>query len=354
MLTENQVRKYLETIQDIKKSHTLMDIHAHPFNLVAKDLSYAPNKNCNGVFSLNSSDYAASADIHQLDDEEDRENAVRRYNPELRAKMALLTSRKLYNHTGPKVFSDQMRLSGIDKVLLLPVKSSTESDDCQMDLLAEIFGNDERFELGYCVSNNVPDDAIESTVKKAVEKYKIKALKIHPNVTGIDLATNTGRVRIENILAASEATGLNVIIHGGRSTHLSDSSASKFSILDNLEKIDWGVSKQTVIIAHAGTYGHDIHQITGDILPRLNRLLRKYDNLFVDISGLTFYKIRAIVKMIDFTRILFGSDAFYNSQWSVLVSLLHALEDARPDYEEIFLRITCANPSLLFERCWLH
>ena len=186
---------------------------------------------------------------------------------------------------------------------------------------------------------------IRNLVRDAVHSYKIKAIKIHPNITEIDLSESSGKERVEYIIEAAGKAGLKVVIHGGRSTGIKDPMASSYGILKNLQHIDWGNTNQAVIIAHAGTYGHDLSQIKEEVLPLMNRLLSRHSNVFVDVSGLEIDAISAIVKRIDIDRIFFGSDALYNSQWGALVKLMHVLQKNAPNYEECFVKIASVNPA---------
>ena len=346
MLERNQVERYLEIIQKLKKSYTLIDMHVHPFDVMFNDFNYINNSQCDGIYSANANNYV-SPDIGQLKISQLSDTGTQSLNSELRAKMAMLTSRRLYAHTGPKLFRDHMRLSGIDKTLLLPVVSADESDNEQIKMLAHMFGDDERFALGYCIPNCIDNDEIGNVVKVASQDYNIKAIKIHPNITGIDIFSSSGKERIEFMLKASRDTKLPVIIHGGRSSGLRNPEATEYSTLTNLQHIDWSITNQAVVVAHAGTYGYDLSQITEEILPLMSKLLSQYSNLFVDISGLTFEEISAILRNIDTDRILFGSDALYNSQWGALVKLFYALQKSISDYEEVFLKIVSHNPSRL-------
>jgi hypothetical protein len=347
MLERSEVIKYLERIGDIKKSHALFDMHVHPFDVMGEGGTYTQNLQDAGLYSRNSSPYALPTagplKIGQLP-----AMPSPRPNPELRDKMAILTARRLYAHTGSKPFADQMRLSGIDKILLLPVLGNDEPDDLQMKMLRGMFGDDKRFALGYCIPNRVANTEIGNLVREAVYNYKIQAIKIHPNITKINLHASSGKERVEYILEAAGKAGLKVVIHGGISTGIKDPMAASSGILHNLQHIDWGSSSETVIIAHAGTYGHDLAQIKEEVLPLMNKLLARHSNLFVDISGLEFEAISAIVTSIDLDRIMFGSDALYNSQWGAVVKLMHVLQKNTPDFENGFIKIASLNPSAHF------
>lgn len=342
MLELNSVERYIESIMDIKKSYALFDMHVHPFDVMGNGLTYTQNSQHEGIYSSSSAKYTPPT-IGQLRISQLPEMAIQQLDPELREKMSILTARRLYTHTGASLFADHMRLSGIDKILLLPVLNTADPDDLQIKMLVRMFGDDDRFALGYSISNSVANNEISATIKTAMHKYQIKAIKIHPNITGLDLSSSSGKERVECILEAAGKAGLTVIIHGGRSPGIKDPLAASYGILRNLSQINWGGTSQTVIIAHAGTYGHDLSQINNEELPLMNRLLSQYSNLFVDVSGLEVEVISTIVKRIDTDRIFFGSDALYNSQWGSLVKLLHVLQKHFSNYEEYFLKITSLN-----------
>lgn len=347
MLNKNEVNRYLDQIKYIKKSYPLIDIHVHPFNVMYDGFTYTQNLQHEGIYSASSSSYATPS-TGQLKISQTPEITSRVLNQELQEKMAILTTRRLYAHTGTKMFADHMQLSGIDKILLLPVLGPDESDEYQMKTLFSMFGDDDRFALGYCIPNSVANNDISNTLRHAVHDYKIKAIKIHPNITKIDLSSSLGKERVEYIITAAGKAGLNVVIHGGRSTGTKDHLAASYGIIKNLQHIDWGNTNKAVIIAHAGTYGHDLHQIKEKVFPIMNKLLSRHSNLFVDVSGLELDVISAVVKSIDINRIFFGSDALYNSQWGATVKLMHALQKNFRDYEDCFIKISSSNPSRHF------
>jgi hypothetical protein len=347
MLEINVVKKYLEQIKDIKKSYSLIDMHVHPLDVMCDGFTYNKNLQHQGIYSLNSSPYAPPT-AGQVKISPQPKKTSLQLNPDLQEKMATLTARRLYAHSGAKMFADHMQLSGIDKSLLLPVLGADESDTWQMKILCDMFGDDDRFALGYCIPNCVANNEISNTVNNAVKNYKIKAIKLHPNITGIDLSSSSGKERVEYIIEAAGKASLMVVIHGGRSTGIKDQSASSYGIMKNLQYVDWGKTNEAVIIAHAGTYGHDLSQIKDEVLPITSKLLSRHSNLFVDVSGLEFDAISAVVTMIDRDRIFFGSDALYNSQWSSVVKLMHVLKKNGPDYEDCFIQISSLNPSKHF------
>ncbi len=346
MLNRNDVEKYLGCIRDIKKSYPLFDMHVHPFDVFGNGLTYSRNFQHDGLFSVNSCRYSPPA-LRRLRISPPESNGLL-VAPDLKAKMAVLSARSLYAHTGARLFSDHMQLSGIDRILLLPVLGPDESDEPQMEMLSSMFGDDDRFALGCCIPNNVANNGIGAFVQNAVRDYKIRAIKIHPNITKIDLSSESGIERVEHILEAAGNSGLMVIVHGGRSTEVNDPKASTYGIARNLARVDWGITDQAVIVAHAGTYGHDLQEIKREVLPKMNKLLSRHANMFVDISGLEVGAVTSVVKSIDNDRIFFGSDALYNSQFGSVVKLLHVLKNNAGDHEEKFVKITSTNPAGCF------
>lgn len=343
MLTKDQVDTYLKTAKEIGESYKLMDMHVHPFEVIYYGLKYVPNSEVAGLYSTNVSRYVPS-ETALLKEDEASEAKYRQMAPDLRAKFSLFSFRRLYAHTGPALFREQMRLGGIGKSLLLPVMSPDESDESQMERMTEMFGHDERFALGYCVPNSVPVDGITGAVRAAIQKYNVRAIKIHPNITGIDLTASSGKQRVEAILEASRETGLAVIVHGGRSPDVKDPKAVGYSTLQNLGSIDWGITGAPVVIAHAGIFGHEASEIETDILPLLDRLLANYDHLIVDVSALNIQGLGSVLNRVDLSRMVFGSDALYHLQWRAVVKLMYALEKTVINYEEAFVQIASVNP----------
>jgi predicted TIM-barrel fold metal-dependent hydrolase len=230
-------------------------------------------------------------------------------------------------------------------VLLLPVAPSSGGIKSQMRAMAKMFGNDRRFLMGCSIPNSIGSKEISKFVTQMVNQFDIKAIKLHPNITGIDLRSRIGKERVENILCACGESGLPLIIHGGRSPIVRNPVAASYSSIDNLESINWGKTGETVVIAHAGSYSCDLHETEQEVLPRLKKMLSLYANLMVDVSALEIDALLAVLKNIPIDRILFGSDALYESQWSSMVKVLYALSETTSHIEEQFIQIASINPS---------
>jgi predicted TIM-barrel fold metal-dependent hydrolase len=315
-------------------------------------LAYHPSSDCKGLFSAGSMEYIPpETGAMNLQKREDR--AAKEFGQDLRAKVALLNSRRIYAHTGPEVLAAQMDLCAIDRSLLLPIMGEEETGVGPLRLMREMFGDDDRFLFGYCLPNNIPNDKVADNVNRVVDEYGVKALKIHPAVTGIDLSSQAGRDRVEAILDASKKAKLKVVIHGGKSPECENRQAVSYGTLDNLQHIDWSITPETVVIAHGGCFGHSVCEAREDVLPIMDRLLERHSHLVVDTSGVGFEVLCQMLQNIDSQKVLFGSDSLYETQWAAMIKLWCALEQTVIRPEEALVRIASINPASLFdtEKC---
>jgi predicted TIM-barrel fold metal-dependent hydrolase len=325
MIALEKVREYLDRIASVAAEGPLSDMHVHPFEVMYRDIQYRKNSKIPGVFTGGNSPYSPPV-IGPLSDRVSSANADSTMKSELKKKMALLNARRLYTHTGPVVFGDHMAISGTSRMLLLPVCRNGESGFAQMDLMAEMFGDDGRYSFGFCVPSDIPEENVSQVVSEAVDRYKIIALKIHPNISGLDLSEATNIGRVESLLLASRDHRLSVVVHGGLSPDLFQEEFTALATLDNLKRIDWSITDQTVVIAHAGCFGYSAMQADSEVLPELDSLLNRHDHLVVDTSGINADVIELILNRVDLDRILFGSDALYFPTWVSLVRLLSILD----------------------------
>ena len=338
MINEKEVNRYLQIVKELQSQFTLFDMHVHPFEIIFNQFDYHPSHTQEGVNSISNAFFRPPRPTAL--------GLVSRPIPSAhwRSGISLLTLRRIYSHTGPKVFSDHMDLSGIDRILLLPVASSTGEIDKQMYSMAEMFEDDERFSLGCSVPNTIENREICKFIKEKIGQFNIRAIKFHPNITETNLGSKRGKERVECILDVCREFRLPLIVHGGRSTVLKNPKAAEYGWIEKFKDIDWGISNEVVVIAHAGGYGCDLNEMKQDVLPKLKSLLSHYNNLMIDISGLEIDALAVILKNIDLERILFGSDALYDTQWAVLVKLAHAITSEGMNLAESIVQIASTNP----------
>lgn len=344
IITREEGLSYLALARELKDDSPWIDIHVHPFEIIFNSFRYMSNPFKKEIFSLDNSVYKPpSISPLRLVNEP--------YKPEVSlpqqdvSQMSILLYRQYYAHTGPRVLEDQMKLSGIDLSLLLPVLQPESDGQKEMELMIRIFGGNKGFLFAYCVPNTIDNNDIKNDVRSAARLYNIRAIKLHPNITGIDLSKPGGRERVEAILEACQESNLPLIIHGGISPVIKNPAAQNYASLLNLTHINWGITTRPVIISHAGMIGASQTEIESELLPELKKILSSYDHVMIDISAIELTTLILIIKNIEKERIVFGSDSFYFSQWGSIVKLLCALKMTANRFEDFFLQIVARNPA---------
>lgn len=343
MITEQEAKDYLDLAKNLKGSNVFFDSHVHPFDVIQRQLLYHPNPLDQGVYSINGSKFVPPRPTEiSLESESVNEEIA---SKGLYDRFLSMKIRRWYSHTGPEVFRSHMRLCGLDKVLLLPVAPTAGDIEDQMKAMLDIFGNSDEFIMGSSIPTAVDNEEVEDFLERMIRQFSVKAIKLHPNLSQINTSSTSGKERIERILSTCGEFSLPLVVHGGVSTVLQNHAARSYSTIEKLETINWGLSTETVVIAHAGSFECDPEDTENIIMPKLRKMLQSQDNLMIDISGLEFNALVTVLNNIAVERIIFGSDALYYSQWSVVVKLLRALQEVNADVEEDFMKIMSINPS---------
>jgi predicted TIM-barrel fold metal-dependent hydrolase len=344
ILTKEDVRKCLDHVKRLQTVCPLIDIHVSPYEVIFNEFDYERNPQFEGVFSITNERYTPPS-IGPIRLESRSGKKPNKKHEEISWLISLMLYRKLYAHIGPRIFIDQMNLSGLSKVLLLPVVHPSSHGVEQVRWMFDLYKGDERFLFGYCIPNSVRDQDILPVIKNAIRDYQIKAIKVHPNITGIDLATKKGKQRIESILDACQKARMPLIIHGGVSPVLKNPGAKNYASLDNLGQIKWAMMDTPLVISHAGMMGCSVAEAK-EKMPLLKRILAANDNVMIDISALGVDVLCLIFKQIDHQKILFGSDAIYFAQWSAVANFFYALRESVSNPEDSFIRIAGMNPAI--------
>jgi len=342
MLDVARVERYLSSARETGQSCRLFDVHAHPFEVFYDGLPYEPDPECPGVHGASPRRPYAPPSAAPVRLNPAGEMAQGR---QVSLAWGKQKTRQAYRHMGPTVFFDQMKLCGIHTVLLHPVVSPEAVGDGHMQRLAEVYGARDRLLFSYCIPNDVADEGIGHALTRAVAEYGVRAVKLHPNRTGLALASRAGAARMERILDACNRLKMPLLVHGGRSSILEEAGTAENATIDKLEGVDWGISRQPVIIAHAGAYDCRLQDVEANVLPSLQKLLGRHPHLMVDISGLGFDLMHAVVKRVDVDRLLFGSDALYAPMWRQVVIAMHAFSVLGRDAQHGLARIAGANPA---------
>jgi len=334
---KDKITTYFDIIREIKTYWKLYDIHMHPVEVVFGRMSYKESMDNKGLFSLSKRKYVApSLDILEKHKSSNEMTACIKRRP----KILPMLLQNTYAHTGPKVFRKYFEINCIDKGLMLPVAPVEGPIKQQMDLCHRIFKDDERFCMAGSVPNTVLNQDVESFLKNELKRYKIIAVKVHPNITGINLGTTEGKERLECIIEAGSHLKIPVIIHAGRSPFLNN--RAEFGSFANFQDINFN-AEVPVVLAHGGGYESSGAEVHRDIMPLLTKLLTNFSNLLIDISALNHEVIKLFLSKIETERILFGSDSLYQNQSIMLMNLLYALELSGLKFDDSLINIVSKN-----------
>lgn len=343
ILSRSRVEDYLAMARSVGLGQPLFDVHVSPYEVIFCELDYGPNAEHPGVHSLEGARYAPTRPGPlRIEDAEASDRLTER--AEVPRKLSTMMMRKHYAHIGPTVVADQMALSGIGKSLLIPVVRPGSDPGEQARLMFDIYGGDPRFDFAYCPSSLASVAETVAEVRAVSALHPLRALKVNANIQGIDASTPQGRACLEHLIGASRATALPMIVHGGISRLLLDPRSQAFAALDGLASLPWSDSAMPVVLSHAGMFGCSSAQVAA-LMPALDRLLADHDNVLVDISGLSFPSLCAVLERIDRARIVFGSDALYFPQWSAVVKVLYALDQLGMPVEETFGLLAGTTPA---------
>jgi len=339
-MTEHIEPRYLlEWAREISKTHPFMDFHVHPFDVFSGDIGYQADLNIKGLYFKSPSVYKPPLF------ESNEESIDSRFQTGLNNSRALLlASRLIYNHTGPKVFTDQLDMAGITSALLLPVVRVPGAAINTVEVAVKMFQQENRLHLACPFPVGISANELDNYYRIRKNSKKIRAIKIHPNLIGLDPLTGTGKELIEITLASAGKLELPVIVHGGYTYGLSSPESEVYGTLERLANINWDISSGPVVIAHAGCYGLTEAEMTSAI-PILNRLMDKVPLLMADTSALSLSALQLLLAKVDRNRLIFGSDALYFKVWKAWVLFLQALRLVSPNPDEDLIRIASINPA---------
>lgn len=327
LLDVARINKYLDSLQDACNESPVIDIHVHATEVLKDKVRY---KNTQGelISARSSADYRAlsMSSIRLADGATVASNG-------LKNRISEMAFTRTYQHTGAKVLRDQMRLARVDKAALLPVAPASGTVEKQMEIISSCCSHDPGLLAGYSISSETALQEIEQELATAIQKYAVRIVKIHPNVSSIDVSSDAGRARTEAILRACDRHSLPVLVHGGCSPILGDVPASRYSTSERLSRIDWSETRFPVVIAHFGIYGCAAYatpqaEASG---AQFIELLESYPNLYTDTSGVAYTHIHSMLGQIAPSKVLFGSDAMYVPMYRQVALVMHALNQYGSD-----------------------
>ena len=343
-LSVEKVEQYLALSRELGKDVPLMDVHVHPTEIIRNKHIYRSkvDKDCH-LLSAVHTDYS-KPELSRLRISFDQVDSSK-FSRTLKNKLSEMLFSKNYNHIGIDVLHDQMRLAGVSHACMLPVASKLAPIETQMPFLGQLHEADNNLVVGYGLPKQEENVNVQELLREQLGKYPVKILKIHPNISGIDISQDEGKEYLEETLEICGILDLPVVIHGGISPILSGSENAYFARLENLSDIDWGLTKSSIILAHFGMYGCSANDISSAEEQCLVSIIDKHDNVFVDTSGVGFGVVNKMINVLPEEKVIFGSDALYMPIWESMSYLLHACDSNGFNKESYLKRV--ANENIL-------
>jgi predicted TIM-barrel fold metal-dependent hydrolase len=332
-------RMLFEWAHDLARSYSFFDCHVHPFDVLEGDVAYRSNEQTEMLFSKGNLVYHEPVADQKIGS--DTQSPIVEQDS---ARAFVLASRFKYLHTGTKVIKDQLNTAGLSGALLLPVARVPGKAEEMLQASRMMFQHDNSLYIGCAFPVGVSADKLAKFFSAAREIHQIRAIKIHPNLAGIDLCSSEGQDLMEATLEAAGALRLPIVIHAGRTMALKPSDSVEYGMLSHFERINWSLSTAPVILAHAGCY--ELTESEANVtLSNLDLLFQKYPNLMADTSNLAIPLLRLVLKKVSPDRLVFGSDALYVPIWKAWLTFLHALQDISHSPDNDLIQIASLNPT---------
>src|SRR3989338_287482 len=320
---------FINEFRKIKKSYNfdVVDVHVHPFDVM-------------GVIHF--SDHK-TIDAQRFDKLDISPNALERlrFGPivNLFAEIFCRLTPKQVNNEIKNSFTNvntariitEMDQSLVDHCFLVPIEPWSRTID-----ITRSFRNKRFSYVGSIDIQAIKEGNIEATICRMKEELNIVGLKLHPNLQNFypqpRMNKNDIANKLHKILSITSKLKLFLMIHGGRSffTNQMDTRyGQRFRGKDNgllVNFIDQGGESELfssyrmpIIICHAAHYG----ALSFDS-ERIDLIRRKYPNVFFDTAGTSPKVILKMLRLVGYKRIVFGSDALYNSMMFNLLFLFRA------------------------------
>jgi predicted TIM-barrel fold metal-dependent hydrolase len=334
--SDAEVARYLALAREVGSVRSLCDLHVHLTDV----FDARPPRDDEG---LEAAEFTGPAGFRVLSLREQEDVPLAARN-----QVSRMLTRQSYERLAALDLRKQMQVTGISAALALPVAHPEGDLEAQMLYLSKCRERHPELMLGYTIAarESVPPDQLAAQISRAKALHGVKAVKLHNNISRIDLSTDRGRRHMNAVIEACGSVGLPLIVHGGASPILAPDPCCDFGRLQQLAKLDWEPAA-TVIIAHCGIYGCTRSEVD-DCIPLLKRLVTR-PNIFVDMSGLGSEALQIVIRAIGIERMLFGSDALYHPLWRAMVAALDAFHRVGLSEADALSQVANETPSAVLD-----
>lgn len=235
----------------------------------------------------------------------------------VKTKIKLFTGAFVLNYASTEKLLMDMNNNGISKAVIQQINPPNKNS---ADIMEEIISKNERL---YTFGSVHPFD---KDVDGKIEHYMnlhIKGWKINPHVCGFSIDCKESLALIEKL----SKTGLPILCCSGvglpqetLSTNIPSKQTKRDVQNQSLDKYETVLDMfpdVTFILAHGGCFEFD----------KMVNLLKKYQNIYTDISVQPAEHIKILIEEVGSKRILFGTDYPFVMQAFSILSVLRATEN---------------------------
>lgn len=309
-----------------KEGLKIYDTHVHPFDVmgVMKVDEYKQVNQERLIYGNDCSSRSASVGSKQNLVDKLRYNSV--VNALLRGFFLAAPSfvereiRKSFLETGSFRLLDEMRSAQVDYAAVVPIAPWVSTSQ-----LSLFYTNSKFILLGSVDIHNTKLEEIHVEISNQVKKYKIRGLKLHPNLQGFLPQPSHNppelKEKLEIVYQSAAQHRLYLLFHGGYTnflkTHNLPPNIKKYRKPNNALLVNFinedGTSEVLgnygipVVIAHLGNYSRMIKDFS-----HLRLIVKHYNNVYFDTAGTNPNIIKWFLQSYGSRRLLFGSDAYYH------------------------------------------
>ncbi|MBN1654978.1 MAG: amidohydrolase family protein [Deltaproteobacteria bacterium] len=215
---------------------------------------------------------------------------------------------------------NEMDTALVDDAVLLPIEPWLS-----LKVIKDRFYSSRFIPLTSIDIHNVSLDKIDRILKNSIFNYRVKGIKLHPNLQNFKPRPKDNSEDIAEKLDAiyrfAEKENLYLLFHGGISLYSnyinprypqniqrSKDNALLKSFCDNNGVSDiFKNYRAQIVIAHLGHY-----EIANPDYKLIKKIVSKYDQVYFDTAGVATSLIKKSLDSVPSSKILFGSDAIYN------------------------------------------
>jgi predicted TIM-barrel fold metal-dependent hydrolase len=327
-----EFKDLLVKLRGLKENYNLeiIDSHVHPFDVMgishfhdysqtdnSGKLTYKDSKNISNNYFKPGFSEALQHSRFSLK----IINSVHKYFPSV----VIDSVKSSYSATGISRALREMDYAMVDKVVFLPIEPWVS-----VKKTFEVYQDNRFYFLGSIDLHKIGVESIETEILLQIKDYRIKGIKLHPNIQNFKPRPKDNKPEIKEKLnelyRVCRQQKIYLLFHGGRSSfieYIDDKyfdlqRSQNFSLLNNFCEPDGSSElfeeyRLPVVIAHLGHYGQS------DINYKLiGKIMNKYDNVYFDTSAVSPGSIKRFIELNGIDKLILGSDAFYNRMiWSI-------------------------------------